>query len=114
MTDFTVVQPRTAIIELLDCSGIHKIGDTDLFVFYEQEAPTSMLVRVVDVHPTCRIAEVGKVYFTKPFRDREWVGDERRQIHEDYLEAEVVGYDDASDALADEYEGDGYPVCTRG
>lgn len=111
--NLTVVQPRTAIVELVDCSGIHKVGDVDLFVFYEQSAPTSMLVRVVDVHPTCMIAEVGKVYITKPFRDREWVGDERRQLHEKYLEAEVEGYDAASDALADELESDGYPVCGK-
>lgn len=112
-----LVRPRSVLVEYIEHSGLLSIGDTELFVFYEEkDRRATMQVRVLDAHPSCAYAEVGKVYLTKPFRDEEFLtprGERMYEMHEQYLEAEVVGYDERAQELADAHEGDGYPVCGK-
>lgn len=119
MSDLVPVlyQPHSVQVELMQHSGVLDVGGHELYVLWEEfDRNATMMVRVLAKHPTCTEAEIGKVYVIKPFRYQHFLFGGEFPIYvmdERFLEAEIEGYDEAADSLADATEGEGYAVCGK-
>jgi co-chaperonin GroES (HSP10) len=101
-----LVQPRTAIVEVVPLSGE---TDSGILIFDHDSAkdnagrPISLLHRVLEVHPTCRYIKVGDVvglanpHAVSPI---EFEGQKYLIVQEDNVEYTIDGYDEKAEELA--------------
>lgn len=119
MNDIRIIGEGMVRVQRLEHSGLlHSDDPHSLYILYEDDVPTTMLVRVIDKVPGPATADVhlGRVYIIKPWRVRAYAfGHDTIDVtHAQYLEAEVEGYDDAiTDDVADAFEAASYPVCGK-
>ena len=107
-------------MELVKNSGF---TDTGIYLYEYDDArdihgrPIGMMVRVTETYK-CTDIEPGKVYIIhNPYAfaeaSREDGTDHRLVMSEKNFVAEIEGYDDEAERIADELDAERYPVCGK-